>query len=247
MNSRPVAVVTGASSGIGAAAAKSLADAGFDVVLGARRADKLKAVAAGIGEHATAIELDVTNQDSVDAFAAQVPRCDLLVNNAGGAKGMEPLPDADLDKWQWMYDVNVIGMVRMTKAFLPKLAEAEGARGQVIVIGSIASRQVYPGGAGYNAAKHAERAATEVMRKEAAEFGVRVCEIDPGRVHTDFSLVRFDGDEEKAEAVYAGVQSLQASDIADIISFVATRPAHVNLDSILVTPTDQVSAAPKAR
>lgn len=243
---KPVAVVTGASSGIGAATAVKLAEAGFDVVLGARRRDKLDDVAARItdaGGTARVVELDVTDQAAVDALAAQVESCDVLVNNAGGAWGMESVEDALEEKWRWMYDVNVLGTLRVTRALLPALKAAKGA---VITIGSIAARQNYPGGAGYNAAKHGERALTEVLRQEIAADGVRVTEIDPGRVHTDFSLVRFDGDAAKADKVYDGVVSLTAEDVAEVITFAATRPAHVNIDFLQITPIDQAgNAAPK--
>lgn len=243
---QPVAVVTGASSGIGAATAVALGAAGYEVVLGARRVDKLNDVAHRIGDaggSARVVELDVTDQDTVDALAAAVAQCDVLVNNAGGALGMESVEGAVEDKWRWMYEVNVLGTLRVTRALLPALKVAKGA---VITIGSIAARQNYPGGAGYNAAKHGERALTEVLRQEIAADGVRVTEIDPGRVHTDFSLVRFDGDADKAERVYQGVESLTAEDVADVITFVATRPAHVNIDFLQLTPIDQAgNAAPK--
>jgi NADP-dependent 3-hydroxy acid dehydrogenase YdfG len=238
MSTRPVAVVTGASSGIGAAAAKALAKAGFDVVLGARRADRLAEVAAECG--GTALPLDVTDEDSVEAFAAVVTRCDLLVNNAGGAFGLDSIATADLELWQKMYDVNVLGTIRVTKALLPKLVAS--GNGQVVVIGSIAARQPYPGGGGYNAAKHAEAAVTRVLRLELLGQPVRVCEIDPGMVETEFSLVRFEGDQERADAVYAGMTPLTADDIADTITWVATRPAHVNIDQITIMPRDQSGA-----
>jgi len=234
----PVAVVTGASSGIGAATAKALSAVGYDVVLGARRVERLEKVAAECG--GTAIALDVTDDDSVEAFAAQVERCDLLVNNAGGALGSDSLAEANLDDWKWMYDVNVLGTVRVTKALLPKLVAS--GDGQVITIGSIAAREPYKGGAGYNAAKHAEAALTRVLRLELLGQPVRVCEIDPGMVHTDFSLVRFKGDQAKADAVYSGVEPLTAEDVADTVSWVATRPAHVSIDQILMLARDQTSA-----
>lgn len=243
---KPVAVVTGASSGIGAATAIALAAAGYEVVLGARRVAKLDDVArriADAGGTARVVALDITDQAAVDALAAAVDRCDVLVNNAGGALGMESVETAVEAKWRWMYEVNVLGTLRVTRALLPALKAAKGA---VITIGSIAARQNYPGGAGYNAAKHGERALTEVLRQEIAADGVRVTEIDPGRVHTDFSLVRFDGDADKAGRVYDGVESLTAADVADVITFVATRPAHVNIDFLQITPIDQAgSAAPK--
>ena len=229
-NGKKVAVVTGASSGIGAATAKQFAAEGFRVVLGARREDKLEAVAEEIraaGGEATVYKVDVTSDADVAALAKAEPRVDVLVNNAGGAWGMESVEGAVEEKWRWMYEVNVLGTLRVTRALLPALKSTSGI---VLTVGSIAGRQVYTGGAGYNAAKHAERALVEVLRQEVAADGVRVTEIDPGRVHTDFSLVRFDGDETKAAAVYDGVESLTADDIADIIVFAATRPNRVNID-----------------
>ena len=242
-NGRKVAVVTGASSGIGAATAKQFAAEGFRVVLGARREDKLEAVAEEIraaGGEATVYKVDVTSDDDVAALAKAEPRVDVLVNNAGGAWGMESVEGAVEEKWRWMYDVNVLGTLRVTRALLPAPKTTSGI---VLTVGSIAGRQVYTGGAGYNAAKHAERALVEVLRQEVAVDGVRVTEIDPGRVHTDFSLVRFDGDETKAAAVYDGVESLTADDVADIIVFAATRPNRVNIDFLQVTPIDQVGGA----
>ncbi|MCQ9125129.1 SDR family oxidoreductase [Corynebacterium amycolatum] len=242
-NGKKVAVVTGASSGIGAATAKQFAAEGFRVVLGARREDKLEAVAEEIraaGGEATVYKVDVTSDDDVAALAKAEPRVDVLVNNAGGAWGMESVEGAVEEKWRWMYEVNVLGTLRVTRALLPALKSTSGI---VLTVGSIAGRQVYTGGAGYNAAKHAERALVEVLRQEVAVDGVRVTEIDPGRVHTDFSLVRFDGDETKAAAVYDGVESLTADDVADIIVFAATRPNRVNIDFLQVTPIDQVGGA----
>lgn len=236
--STPVAVITGASSGIGAASARALARAGYHVVLGARRLDRLQAVAAECG--GTALKLDVTDEVSVNAFAARIERCDLLVNNAGGALGVESVLAANIEDWQWMYDTNVLGTLRVTKALLPKLIES--GDGQVINIGSIAAREAYRGGAGYNAAKFGVAALTRVLRIELLGQPVRVCEVDPGMVQTDFSLVRFKGDKAKADAVYAGVTPLAAEDVADTVSWVATRPAHVNIDQILMLARDQSSA-----
>lgn len=238
MSDKPVAVVTGASSGIGAACAKALAAAGFEVYLGARRAEKLAAVASECGGHA--LPLDVTDQASVDAFAEAIPRCDLLVNNAGGAVGTESMAEAKIEDWQWMYDTNVLGTVRVTKALLPKI-EASGD-GQIINIGSIAAREPYRGGAGYNAAKHAVAALTRVLRLELFGKPVRVAEIDPGLVNTEFSTVRFRGDTQKADAVYRGMTPMVAEDIAEAVAWVATRPSHVNIDSMLILARDQTSA-----
>ncbi|EHN11479.1 Short chain dehydrogenase [Patulibacter medicamentivorans] len=236
--SRPVAVVTGASSGIGAAVARRLAGEGFDLVLGARRADRLAAVAAETGGRAVA--LDVTDADSVAAFCATVERCDVLVNNAGGALGLEPVQDADLDRWRWMYEANVLGVARVTKALLEPLAAS--GDGRVVIVGSIAAFEVYPGGAGYTAAKHAVGALTRTLRLELLGRPVRVIEVDPGMVETEFSAVRFDGDQARADAVYDGMTPLSADDVADVISFAVTRPAHVNLDQVVVRPRDQATA-----
>lgn len=236
--SRPVAVVTGASSGIGEATARRLASEGFEVVLGARRLAKLEAIAEEIDGRA--LTLDVTDDASVAAFAEQVPKVAVLVNNAGGALGMEPAIDADLDKWRWMYEANVLGVARVTNALIGKLIDS--GDGRVVVVGSIASFESYPGGAGYTAAKHAIGSVTRTLRLELLGKPVRVIQVDPGMVETEFSLVRFDGDTARADAVYRGMTPLGADDVADVISFAVTRPAHVNLDRIVVRPRDQASA-----
>ncbi|WP_062317990.1 SDR family NAD(P)-dependent oxidoreductase [Demequina maris] len=232
------AVVTGASSGIGAASARALAADGWHVVLGARRTDRLEVLAEEIG--GTALRLDVTDQESVDAFCDAIGSCDLLLNNAGGALGTSSIAEGDVDEWQWMYDVNVLGTLRVTKALLPKLVAS--GDGQVINIGSIAAREPYKGGGGYNAAKHAVAAMTRVLRIELLGQPVRVSEIDPGMVETEFSLVRFGGDAEKAAKVYEGVTPLSAEDIAEAVRWVASRPKHVNIDQILMLATAQTSA-----
>jgi NADP-dependent 3-hydroxy acid dehydrogenase YdfG len=235
---RPVAVVTGASSGIGAATVSHLRAAGFEVVGGARRLDLLRSVTDPVG--ATAHALDVTDPASVEAFCASTDGCALLVNNAGGALGLESIEAADDEHWQRMYDTNVLGTLRMTRALLPQLVDS--GNGHVVNVGSIAGIETYPGGAGYNAAKHALRALTRVLRDELLGRPVRVTEIDPGMVETEFSLVRFGGDHERASRVYEGVDALTADDIADCIVWAATRPPHVNIDQIVVKPRDQASA-----
>jgi NADP-dependent 3-hydroxy acid dehydrogenase YdfG len=234
----PVAVVTGASSGIGAATARRLSAEGFDVVVGARRLDRLREVAGPIG--ATALPLDVTDADSVAAFVAEVPECRLLVNNAGGALGRDPVEHGDEAQWRQMYEANVLGTLRMTKALLPAL-EASGD-GHVVNVGSIAGYEPYVGGGGYNAAKFALRAMTKALRLELLGRPVRVTEIDPGLVETEFSIVRFGGDEEAARKVYEGVTPLTADDVADCIAFAVTRPSHVNIDTIVVLARDQAGA-----
>ena len=235
-----MAVVTGASSGIGAATARRLAKAGFDVVLGARRQNRLTEVAASIGERARPLPLDVTDTPSVEAFAAAIPECAVLINNAGGALGLAPIAEADEEHWRWMYDANVLGVMRVTRALLPKLAAS--GNGHVVVIGSIAGIEVYDGGAGYTAAKHAVAAVTQTLRRELLGQPVRITEIDPGMVETEFSVVRFAGDEERAAQVYAGVTPLTADDVADCVEWAVTRPAHVNIDQIVVKPRDQATA-----
>jgi len=233
------AVVTGASSGIGAATARELAGAGFEVILGARRLDRLEALAAEL-PGARALRLDVSDPSSVDAFCSQVPSCRLLVNNAGGALGLESIAEADEEKWRQMWETNVLGTLRMTRGLLDKLLAS--GDGLVINVGSIAAFEPYPGGAGYNAAKAAERALTDVLRLELLGRPLRVTEIDPGMVETDFSLVRFGGDEARARAVYEGVVPLSARDVAECIAFVATRPGHVDIDQLVVRPRDQARA-----
>jgi NADP-dependent 3-hydroxy acid dehydrogenase YdfG len=163
-----------------------------------------------------------------------------LVNNAGGALGLDPVEDADLSQWQDMFDTNVLGVVRMTKALLPALERS--GDGIVIVIGSIAGFEPYEGGAGYNAAKHAVRAMRQVLRYELLGRPVRVCEIDPGMVDTEFSLVRFAGDADRAAKVYDGMTPLTAQDVAECVAFVASRPAHVNIDQLVLMARDQASA-----
>ncbi|OMC28570.1 SDR family oxidoreductase [Mycobacterium sp. GA-1841] len=238
-----VAVVTGASAGIGAATAKSLAALGFHVVCVARRADRVQAVAQEIG--GTAIVADVTDQTAVDALAAQLERVDVLVNNAGGARGLEPVADADIDHWQWMWEANVLGTLRVTRALLPKLIDS--GDGLIVTVTSIAAVEIYDNGAGYTAAKHAQGVLHRTLRSELLGKPVRLTEVAPGMVQTDFSLNRFDGDEQRADKVYQGVTPLVAEDIAEVIGFVASRPAHVDLDLIVVRPRDQVSGASGSR
>jgi NADP-dependent 3-hydroxy acid dehydrogenase YdfG len=235
------AVVTGASSGIGAATARRLASDGYRVVLAARRSDRIKALAGEVG--GDAITTDVTDADSVAALATAVgPRLDVLVNNAGGAYGLGPVSGADADEWRRMYDVNVLGVMQVTRALLPALI-ASGA-GAIVTVGSTAGLVAYEGGAGYNAAKFGARAVMEALRLEIFDQPVRVMEIDPGMVHTEeFSLTRFEGDRARADAVYAGVaEPLVADDIADAISWMVTRPAHVNIDRLVIKPRAQAAA-----
>ncbi len=234
------AVVTGASSGIGAATAVALSRAGFDVVLGARRTDRLERVAGQCPGPTRTMALDVTDDDSVLAFCDAIPDCDVLVNNAGGALGQDPIADADLGQWRAMYDTNLLGTLRLTRALLGKL-EASG-NGHVVVVSSIAGVECYPGGAGYNAVKHAQHAFCEVLRQETMDLPIRVSEVQPGLVETEFSMVRYDGDADRAAKVYQGMTPLTGADVADLIAFVVTRPAHVNVATTLLLPTDQATA-----
>jgi NADP-dependent 3-hydroxy acid dehydrogenase YdfG len=239
MSEGKIAVVTGASSGIGAATAQALARAGFQLWLGARRLDRLREVAEPLG--ATALPLDVTDTQSVAAFLQQLPPVlHLLVNNAGGALGLDRIEDAGDDTWRTMWETNVLGTLRMTRALLPALLES--GDGHIINMGSIAAFETYAGGAGYTGAKHAERALTRTLRLELLGQPIRVTDIAPGLVETEFSLVRFGGDAERAKAVYQGLQPLVAADIADCVVWATTRPSHVNIDEIVVRPRDQATA-----
>lgn len=242
-----LAVVTGASSGIGEATARTLAGQGFHVVVAARRADRIAALAEEIG--GTAVVTDVTDADSVAALAEA---CDalpgpvhVLVNNAGGAKGLAPVDDADLAHWRWMWETNVLGTLQVTRALLPKLVDS--GDGLVVTVTSIAAFEIYDGGAGYTSAKHAQSALHRTLRGELLGKPVRLTEIAPGMVDTEFSLVRFDGDRQRADAVYDGLTPLTAADIAEVIGFVASRPPHVDLDQIVIRPRDQASATRASR
>jgi NADP-dependent 3-hydroxy acid dehydrogenase YdfG len=234
-----LAVVTGASSGIGEATVRLLAGQGFDVLAGARRIERLQALADETG--ARWMRLDVTDPSSVASFCEEIDSVNVLVNNAGGAKGLAPLARADDADWTWMYEANVLGLMRVTRALLPAL-EASGD-GHIVNVGSIAGIETYEGGAGYTAAKHAVRAITETLRLELVGRPIRVSEIAPGLVETEFSLVRFGGDEERARAVYQGMTPLTAEDVAECIAWTVSRPSHVNIDVMVVKPRDQARAA----
>jgi NADP-dependent 3-hydroxy acid dehydrogenase YdfG len=230
--------ITGASSGIGAATARALAGEGYRTVLGARRLDRLEELAAEIG--GDAVELDVTDPSSVEDFVAALPACDVLVNNAGGALGLDPVHEADEEQWLRMYEANVLGTMRMTRALLPKLIES--GDGHVVGVTSIAAFETYRGGAGYTAAKHAQRAMLRTLRLELLGEPVRFTEVAPGMVETEFSLVRFGGNEEAAARVYENMQPLTAEDVAECIRWALAQPSHVNIDEIVVRPRDQASA-----
>ncbi|MDQ6880174.1 MAG: SDR family NAD(P)-dependent oxidoreductase [Candidatus Dormibacteraeota bacterium] len=239
--SRPVAVVTGASSGIGAATAVALGRRGYQIVAGARRLTRVRRV---VGDLGMALPLDVTDQDSVDAFVGNVKeafgRIDVLVNNAGLALGLGPIAQASDEDWVEMWQVNVLGLMRVTRACLPLLRKAK--LGHIVNLGSIAGFETYKGGAGYTASKHAVRAISRTMRLELNGEPIRVTEIAPGMVETEFSTVRFHGDRKAAKAVYQGVKPLVAEDIADCILFAVTRPAHVDIDEIVIRPIAQAAS-----
>ena len=233
-----IALVTGASSGIGAATVRSLAAAGFDVVAAARRVERCEELAREVGGRA--LQLDVADPDSVAELAKALPELSILVNNAGGALGLEPVAEANEEYWRQMYETNVLGVMRVTKTLLPAL-EASG-NGHIVVIGSVAGVEIYPGGAGYTAAKHAANAVTRTLRLELLGKPLRVSEVAPGMVNTDFSLVRFEGDREKADRVYEGTTPLTAEDVADAVAYVVTRPPHVDVDYLSIKPTHQATA-----
>jgi NADP-dependent 3-hydroxy acid dehydrogenase YdfG len=238
MNGR-TAVVTGASSGIGAATVRALAAAGFDTVAAARRLDRCQALAAEVGGRAA--RLDVTDDASVEQFVAGLgEQVDVVVHSAGGALGLDRVENADLEQWRRMYESNVLGIVRLTKALLPALRR--GGSGQIVVLGSIAGFEVYPGGGGYTAAKHAVNALCRTLRLELNGEPIRVTEIAPGMVETEFSQVRFAGDAERAAAVYRGLTPLSAQDVADVVAFCVTRPPHVDIDQVVLRPVAQATA-----
>ncbi|HEY1419384.1 MAG TPA: SDR family NAD(P)-dependent oxidoreductase [Candidatus Dormibacteraeota bacterium] len=246
VKSAPVAVITGASSGIGAATAVLLGRRGYQIVVGARRLDRLQRVA---GEDGVALELDVTDRKSVAAFVGAIAkrfgRIDVLVNNAGGALGLNPIAQAVDDEWEGMWKVNVLGLMHMTRACLPLLRKSK--HGHVVNIGSIAGFETYAGGGGYTAVKHAVRAISRTLRLELNGEPIRVTEVAPGLVETEFSLVRFHGDRKAAKAVYDGLKPLSAEDVADCVVFAVTRPPHVDIDEIVVRPVAQATAWKVAR
>jgi NADP-dependent 3-hydroxy acid dehydrogenase YdfG len=239
-----VAVVTGASSGIGAATAVRLAGAGYHVVAAARRGDRIDALAARIrddGGQAEARQLDVTDRAGVDALAESLDRCDVLVSNAGGALGADQIADGRAEDWRAMFEANVLGTLNVTQALLPKLvASGDGA---VVIMSSTAGFVAYEGGGGYAAAKHGEHALAATLRLELCGQPVRVIEIAPGMVKTaEFAVNRFRGDDEKAAAVYAGVaEPLTDEDVADAVTWAVTRPSHVNVDLMVLRPRAQAA------
>jgi serine 3-dehydrogenase len=241
-------LITGASSGIGAACARAFAAAGARLILAARREERLEALAGELKEaHGTEshlIQLDVRDAGVVAHAFGDLPAdwsaIDVLVNNAGLSRGLEPIQEGDTRDWDEMVDTNVKGLLYATRAILPGMVERK--RGHVINIGSTAGHEVYPGGAVYCATKHAVNAINQGLRIDLLGTHVRVTSVDPGMVETDFSLVRFHGDRDRADKVYRGLTPLTPDDIADVVLFAATRPPHVNLDEIILRPTAQATS-----
>jgi 3-hydroxy acid dehydrogenase / malonic semialdehyde reductase len=240
-------IITGASSGFGAAAAQAFAREGAKLVLGARRTDRLQSVAeqarkAGAADAQFSL-LDVSQSDSVNAFfnwtRTLTDRVDVLINNAGGAKGLETVAEGKDEDWEFMMQTNVLGVLRVTRAALPFMTNNPGS--SIINIGSIAGRVAYEGGSAYCAAKAGELQITKTLRLELSGTGVRVCTVDPGMAETEFSLVRFKGDEAKARKVYQGVEPLTAGDIGEALVWVASRPPHVCIDELVIKCTDQAA------
>jgi NADP-dependent 3-hydroxy acid dehydrogenase YdfG len=237
------ALVTGASSGIGAATVRALAAAGFETVAAARRLDRCEELAREVGGRA--LRLDVADPHSVEASAQEVGELAVIVHSAGGAIGLEPIAAADEEGWRTMFESNVLGVVRVTRALLPALRSS--GRGHVVIVGSVAGFEVYEGGGGYAAAKHAAHAVAKTLRLELLPDGIRVTEVAPGLVETEFSLVRFGGDGQRASEVYRGLEPLRAEDVADLIAFVVTRPPHVDVDYVTIKPTAQATATVVSR
>ncbi|MEU2006695.1 SDR family oxidoreductase [Rhodococcus sp. NPDC019627] len=232
------AVVTGASSGIGEATARTLAARGFHVVLGARRLDRCQVIADDIG--GTAIELDITSDQSVSDFAGRIDDVSVLVNNAGGARGLSTIAEADIDEWRWMWETNVLGTLRLTRALIPALLATK--RGVIVTVTSTAALEIYPGGGGYTSAKHSERVLHRMLEAELADTPIRFTEVSPGIVETDFSLKRFDGDTDRAAGVYEGITPLTAQDVAEVIAYAADCPENVTLEHIVMRPRAQADS-----
>lgn len=241
-----IALVTGATSGIGKACATTLAKLGYSIIATGRRADRLKELASELPAEVDYLPLvfDVRDREKVLEILGVLPEdwkaIDVLINNAGNAHGMDPIQTGSLDDWDAMMDINVKGLLYVSKAIIPGMTERKS--GMIINIGSIAGKEVYPNGNVYCGSKHAVDAITKGMRIDLNPFGLRVVAIHPGLVETEFSLVRFKGDEKRSESVYQGFEPLLAEDIADIVEFAVTRPSHVTIADVVVLPTAQASA-----
>ena len=230
--------MTGGSSGIGAATVWALAREGFETVAAARRLERCERLAAEVGGRA--LRLDVGDPESVAALAERLSEVDVVVHSAGGALGLDPIERADEGQWREMWESNVAGVMRVTKALVPALRA--GRDPQIVIVGSVAGVEVYEGGGGYTAAKHAAHALAQTLRLELLADAIRVTEVAPGMVETEFSLVRFEGDVERAADVYRGLEPLRAADVAEAIAFCVTRPAHVDVDYLAIKPTAQATA-----
>ncbi|HAS40791.1 MAG TPA: NAD(P)-dependent oxidoreductase [Microscillaceae bacterium] len=241
-----VALITGASSGIGRATAQVFADYKFDVIICGRRQDRIEELADELQTKVNVYSLifDVRDKDAVTKAIDSLPNSwkniDILVNNAGNAHGLAPIHEGSLDDWDAMIDINVKGLLYVTKAIIPQMVQRK--TGHIIHVGSIAGIEAYPNGNVYCASKHAVDAINKSMRMDLHKYGIRVAAINPGLVETEFSEVRFKGDTQKAAQVYKGYQPLKAQDIAETILFMVTRPAHVNIADLLILPTDQAAS-----
>lgn len=239
-----IVLVTGASAGIGEAVARRFAEAGARLIIAARRAERLKALAENLGADCHTLELNVRDRGAVQAAIDSLPKnwreIDILVNNAGLSRGLDKLHEGNVDGWEDMIDTNVKGLLYVSRAVIPGMVER--GRGHVINIGSIAGHEVYPGGNVYCATKHAVDALTKGMRLDLVESPVRVSTVDPGLVETEFSEVRFYGDRERAKTVYEGYKPLEGRDIAEAVLWIVSQPQHVTVAQMTVLPTAQASA-----
>lgn len=242
-----IALITGASAGIGAACARKLAQDGYNLILCARRMEKLEALSQNLQKNSSVeilnISLDVRNQEEVQEKLGNLPEnwqnIHVLINNAGLSQGLDPIHEGDFGDWDRMIDTNIKGLLYITKTVAPGMVNRKA--GHIINLGSIAAKEVYPNGNVYCATKHAVDALSKSMRIDLLPYGIKVTGIHPGMVETEFSLVRFKGDEERAKTVYSNLTPLYAEDIAETISFVLSRPAHVNINELTIMPTAQAS------
>ncbi|MDX5418408.1 MAG: SDR family NAD(P)-dependent oxidoreductase [Hymenobacteraceae bacterium] len=240
-----IALVTGATSGIGRATALELARKGYRIIATGRRTERLEELKQSITDVPVyTLSFDVRNKDTVQEAIASLPaewqEVEVLVNNAGNAHGLAPIHNGSLEDWDAMIDINVKGLLYVTQAVLPLMLQ--GKKGHIVNVGSIAGKEVYPNGNVYCASKHAVDALSKAMRMDLVQEGIKVSEVNPGLVETEFSEVRFKGDKDRAATVYQGYEPLQAQDIAELIGFIVTRPAHVNLAEVLVLPSAQASS-----
>lgn len=243
---KKTAFITGATSGIGMATAKRFAEEGFRLIICGRRKERLESLEQELGTKTDvhSLQFDVRDKDavqtSINALPVSFSKIDILVNNAGNAHGLDPIQNGNTDDWDAMMDINVKGLLYVSKAIIPKMIEQKS--GHIINIGSTAGKEVYPNGNVYCASKHAVDAINQGMRMDLNEHGIRVGAVNPGLVETEFSKVRFKGDDDRADKVYQGFEALQPENIADIIHFVVTRPYHVNIADLIVLPTAQASS-----